>query len=114
MKASALQLFKFPDSNPTDPRTWDSTSDSIETQSELDDYIKDSVSVAAPIQGVDVKVSASYLNKLKVSDTQMCIVIEAKIMDPSFQAEGPFKLTEDAKGYLERNGSKEFLNKYGE
>ena len=67
MKAPALESFKTdPDPNSKIARNVTLKLYTIEDQSALDNTIKGSVSAAAPIEGVGVDVSASYLSHLKV------------------------------------------------
>jgi len=115
LKAPALEPFKAdPDLSSKTARNVTSKLYTIEDQSTLDNTIKVSVSVTAPIEGVGVEVSASYLSHLKVSETRMCMIIETTIEDPPQLANGPFKLTEEAKEYLKAKGPTSFLEKYGD
>jgi hypothetical protein len=84
----------------------------ISTQSDLDRAIKDSVTASAPIEGIKIEVSSSYLNKIKTSKTEMTTLIECVIEDAPHQVQKP-ELTGKAKALLDKDPQK-FIERHGQ
>jgi len=114
LKDTALEKFDAV-SDSTMGHTYKPKSYTIETQSDLETAIKNSVSASAPIEGVKVEVSASYLHQVKVSDKQMSTLIEMIIEDPPRKPTSTPKLSAEASAFLSRpDGPQNFTKRYGE